>query len=249
MSATGPIRRDPKYRPDHNRSITISGVIDDALVARLLPQIIKLQSESREPITLYIDSRGGNPALAKLLLDALRARDQDASKLCRLITVALGEASSAACDMTAGDYALAFPYSRILCHGTRYLIDEPTALILVADFLESHHADTVGGLLMLWGKDLIEARDVAEWETIAREPEEDQASWIIDRLGVRCLRIWFLFVFFCRQLQTGDFLMTATEAYWLGLIDEVIGLDLPSPRILVENAPDLPEESRAEKPA
>jgi hypothetical protein len=36
--------------------------------------------------------------------------------------------------------------------------------------------------------------------------------------------------------------MTATEAYWLGLIDEVIGLDLRSPRILVENAPDIPSE-------
>jgi hypothetical protein len=38
--------------------------------------------------------------------------------------------------------------------------------------------------------------------------------------------------------------MTATEAYWLGLIDEVIGLDLPSPRILVENAPDNPSKAQ-----
>jgi ATP-dependent protease ClpP protease subunit len=53
-----------------------------------------------------------------------------------------------------------------------------------------------------------------------------------------------LFVFFCRQLQTGDFPMTATEAYWLGLIDEVIGLDLTSLRRLVENAPVVVNDSQ-----
>jgi nitrate/nitrite transporter NarK len=61
-------------------------------------------------------------------------------------------------------------------------------------------------------------------------------------MDTMCFSIWFLFVSFCRRLQSGDFPMTATEAYWLGLIDEVIGLDLRSPRILVENAPDIPSE-------
>ena len=122
MSEREPIRRDPQFRPNYDRSVTICGVIDDALAARLLPEIVKLQSISREPITVYIDSPGGDTECAKLLLDALRASDQDQSEPCRLITVALGEASSAASDMLmAGDYALAYPYSRILCHGTRII--------------------------------------------------------------------------------------------------------------------------------
>ena len=114
MSGQEPIRRDPKYRPNHDRSITISGIIDDALTARLLPEIVKLLAASRDPITIYIDSPGGDTDCAKLLLNALRASDQDRSERCRLITVALGEASSAASDiLTAGDYALAYPFSRI----------------------------------------------------------------------------------------------------------------------------------------
>jgi ATP-dependent protease ClpP protease subunit len=376
MSEREPIRRDPQFRPNYDRSVTICGVIDDALAARLLPEIVKLQSISREPITVYIDSPGGDTECAKLLLDALRASDQDQSEPCRLITVALGEASSAASDMlTAGDYALAYPYSRILCHGTRIkptssftkaeaasyakymagqdegfaltlarncihrfmfrtahilkqfrnsrteasaqggiafatpvyisqavhrflllngylneglllaldtarekaegvvgfsnqsgLLDERSKAastedfkqkvrksildraireetssaasfgdleqeyLILSDSFEQHHIEMVAGLVFRWGSDLLDSHQVPP------------LSFAIS--GALCAELWFLFVFFCRQLQTGDFPMTATEAYWLGLIDEVIGLDLTSLRRLVENAPVVVNDSQ-----
>jgi ATP-dependent protease ClpP protease subunit len=380
MSGQEPIRRDPKYRPNYNRSVTISGVIDGELVARLLPEIVRLQSVSRDAITAYIDSPGGDTECAKMLLDALRASDQDRSEPCRLITVALGEASSAASDiLMAGDYALAYPYSRILCHGTRirpqlaftkaeaagyakYMsgqdeefaltlarncinrfifrisrvsqIDEDadvtslglfgdtdvptvgriarefhrflqakgfvceailkqidiasqnalnifefvgdlnlasavdkkeairTAILhkalattssetvfndfesnyrLLCDFFEKHHSDMIQVLMKRWHVDLFGQRDSQKATLL---DIEERQKWIMDRITGRCFSLWFLFVFFCRQLQTGDFPMTATEAYWLGLIDEVIGVDLQSPRILVENAPDIPNEAQ-----
>ncbi len=390
MPGQGSIRRDPKYRPNHDRSVTISGVIDDALVCRLLPEIVRLQSVSRDPITVYIDSPGGDTECAKTLLEALRASDQDQSEPCRLITVALGEASSAASDiLMAGDYALAYPYSRIHCHGTRikpsssftkdqaaiyarYMAgqdegfaltqarncinrfifrisrawreieglddkgpglfgsdDSPTTVNtaqefhkflqtngfasdvllelvdtagqnadsvgdfadrsglvdlrntkgpevdmkdairsailkdavsnpssevafsdleskyrLLCDFFEKHHVDMVVVLLKRWWVDLYGRQDQRKASTVNFSKEEERVEWKMKLIGVRCLVLWFLFVFFCRELQTGDFPMTAKEAYWLGLIDEVIGLDLPSPRILVENAPDIPSSLR-----
>jgi ATP-dependent protease ClpP protease subunit len=376
MSEQEPIRRDPKYRPNHNRSVTISGVIDNTLVSRLLPEIVRLQSVSRDPITVYIESPGGDTECARLLLEALRASNQDRSEPCRLITVALGEASSAASDiLMAGDYALAYPYSNILCHGTRirpsssftkdqaasyarYMAgqDEGFALTLarncidrfmfrisrvwriiedldatspglfgdadvpaassisrefrrflqdnrftretileqldiagqnahrvfafvgdlhlssavdrkeairtailndalarassetefsslessyrlLCDFFEKHHRDMIQTLMGRWRVDLFGQRD---YQKAASINDEERPKWIMERISGRCFSLWFLFVFFCRQLQTGDFPMTATEAYWLGLIDEVIGLDLASPRILVENAPNIP---------
>jgi ATP-dependent protease ClpP protease subunit len=396
MLAQEPARRDPKYRPNHNRSVTISGVIDDALVARLLPEIVQLQSVSREPITVYINSPGGDTECAKLLLESLRASDQDRSEPCRLITVALGEVSSAASDiLMAGDYALAYPYSKILCHGTRHIISRPTALtrdvaasfakdmtgldeefaitlarncisrfmfrvsrvwrtieapgktepglfsaievptiesigqefrrflqtkglvretilgqldiaaksvsstimlfpndssqdeqnigenasrqdeairtailknalsdtssdekfsgleakyLLVRDFFATHHRDMIGMLRNRWSKDLLDRSDYQKVELQESSKIEEYASWAAERITTRCFSLWFLFVFFCRQLQTGDFPLTATEAYWLGLLDEVIGLDLPSPRILVENAPDIPNEAQGVMP-
>ena len=362
MTEPGPIRRDPKYRPNHHRSITISGVIDNILVSRLLPEIVKLQAISRDTITVYIDSPGGDTECARLILEALRAGDQDRGVPCRLITVALGEASSAASDiLTSGDYTLAYAYSRILCHGTRIrplssftkdqaatyarlmtgqdegfaltlarnCIDRfmftasrivkkfqsshialkvnaseaPTATLLAGmishTLMEQHPFDEnlLGALRSAANKadetrhfaqrhGLIDhalkagpAEDIrnkvrseilknaadssvgeltsfAELETnylvlcdLFESHHSDMVSslnkrWDSDlqelNLGGHSILFWLLFVFFCRQLQTGDFPMTATEAYWLGLIDEVIGIDLPSPRVLVENAPDIP---------
>ncbi|MGH9599972.1 MAG: ATP-dependent Clp protease proteolytic subunit [Terracidiphilus sp.] len=388
MSGQEPIRRDPKYRSNHDRSITISGVIDDALVSRLIPEIVRLQSTSRDPITAYIDSPGGDTDCARLLLDALRASDQDRAEPCRLITVALGQASSAASDiLMAGDYALAFPYAKILCHGTRieppssftkdqaatyakYMtgqdegfaitlarncidrfmfrvvgilkgdrasdaeqsgpgepssqgiseivhefltahdhvgralllalknaiekanhvaifahgaglfteqshagpgsdFDEKVRLailkdaadrrptkgfsfgdleseyLILSDFFGKHHVGMVFRLLIRWGSDLLSPQEILQSKgSTIPDPEKlsEGESSPIDVAGTLCTELWFLFVFFCRQLQTDDFPMTAIEAYWLGLIDEVVGLDLPSPRILVENAPDIPSE-------
>jgi ATP-dependent protease ClpP protease subunit len=397
MAEQRPVRRDPKYRPNYDRSVTISGIIDDALVAHLLPEIVRLQSVSRDPITVYINSPGGDTECAKLLLDALRASDQDQSGPCRLITVALGEASSAASDiLMAGDYALAYPYSRILCHGTRikpqsaftkaqaasyanymagqdevfaitlakncidrfmfrfstfwlnldrYAVEkrEPglfgyqdsmtakslaesmisilkcgyvndaileqlsiagktandvasfaknsslmdlmdalkfpdekkrkasirTAILgdtlsnasmdtsfasmevkysLLCDFFEHHHREMIAKLKNRWLEDFFNdpLHDTAFLKTgkAGFSSKKDWWKAVFQYMDTMCFSIWFLFVFFCRQLQTGDFPMTATEAYWLGLIDEVIGLDLRSPRILVENAPDIPNEAQ-----
>jgi ATP-dependent protease ClpP protease subunit len=390
MAELEPIRRDPKYRPNHDRSVTISGDIDDELVTRLLPEIVRLQSLSRDPITVYINSPGGDTECAKLLLEALRASDQDRSEPCRLLTVALGEASSAASDiLMAGDYALAYPYSRILCHGTRIrpqsaftkaeaadyakymagqdegfaitlarncidrfmfrfstfwlnldkidkagpglfgyedsvtaksiaesmisilkcgyvndaileqlsmagqtanevasfaknpnlmdalkLSDEmkrkesvKTAILgdaltnisidssfasmevkysLLCDFFEHHHREMISKLKNRWLEDFFNdpLHDTAFLKTgrTGFSSKEDWWKAVFQYMDTMCFSLWFLFVFFCRQLQTGDFPMSATEAYWLGLIDEVIGVDLRSPRRLVENAPDVPNE-------
>lgn len=39
--------------------------------------------------------------------------------------------------------------------------------------------------------------------------------------------------------------MSAVDAYWLGLIDEVVGTDLPCLRLIVEYAPDAPDEPKS----
>lgn len=112
------------YTPNPKRAVYVQGSIDQALVYRLTPQIISLQSESRAPITVYIDSPGGIVTYMESLLSLLGAPNQNNERPCRIITVVTSQAASAAADMlAAGNYALAYPQSTILYHGVRIFGD------------------------------------------------------------------------------------------------------------------------------
>ena len=56
----------------------------------------------------------------------------------------------------------------------------------------------------------------------------------------------------CHVLQQGENQLTGTDAFWLGLIDEVVGVkDLPSLRLMIEFASQQKakdEESEAAEP-
>ena len=110
---------DPNFRPNPDRSIYISGKIDDAQVNRLAPQIIKLRHGSNDPITVYINSNGGLTASADIIWGLLKTKDVDGNSP-RVITVAVGSAKSAAADLlTFGDYAYACQNASVLFHGSR----------------------------------------------------------------------------------------------------------------------------------
>jgi len=114
------------YRANPTRAVYVQGLIDDQLVQRLTPQILSLQHQARSPITVYIDSRGGSIASYESLRNILTASDQDLAPPCWIITVVTSEAASAAADLlVSGDYAIAYPESRILYHGVSTLPRQP----------------------------------------------------------------------------------------------------------------------------
>jgi ClpP protease-like protein len=120
------ITPDKDYRPNPKRAVFIQGTIDQPLIDRLTPQIISLTADSSEPITVYIDSPGGSPSLMEALLRLLTVSDQDLTSGCRVITVVTNRAASAAADLlSSGDYAIAYPGSSVLYHGTRISQDAP----------------------------------------------------------------------------------------------------------------------------
>src|SRR4029077_4487517 len=93
------ITAHPSFRIDPSRSIHVSGPIDRDLVSRLTPDILKLQSANRDPITVFIDSPGGNVVSMETILRLLRLSDQDSSGPCRIITAVTTRAASAAADL------------------------------------------------------------------------------------------------------------------------------------------------------
>lgn len=380
---------NPDYRPNPNRAIYLQGQIDQQLVDRLAPQIISLQSESRDPITTYIDSPGGSVHLMDTLLRLLTASNQDFADPCRLITVATSKAGSAAADMLAsGDYAIAYPESTVLYHGVRFPEDRPLtfeltslwaqrlrtsndsyamrlarqiedrfmfrfmaskrqfdgirqknpkqtmtdldcflALIseklseqasevlqtaqqrygrydalvesvmrkrlkssykslaefealqiraivdfevrsnkknadwsfeggglhrlmddffLLKEHLRNFQSDRFKNLCSHWGNFLL---DTAETKEINEAPEAERAKKITEKVSPLLQPVWSFFVALCHALQQGENYLTARDAFWLGLIDEVIGVPgLPSRRILSEYQPDPTKGEDEEKP-
>ena len=383
--------RNNDYRPNPQRAIYIQGPIDDSMVSRLTPKIIFLQSVSRKPITVYIDSPGGSTNSLALIRQLLSTSNQDLDPPCRIITVATNLAASAAADLLSfGDYALALPHARIFYHGVRdlsglpitveygsaiteslklsndqsaialarktewrfmfrfvtmktanfdevrkatskpgmsdldcfiWLIsqnlsksaqklvsrararDQRYGLLLsqliavfnkkptkfrkrlaegegeiikkIVEFeLSIHKKDdswsfSSGGLSRLnddffllnqylnivqdeqftnickrWGPFALSIQDLAEINGIPDENARTSAQ--VEKVRPQFQPVWSFFMALCHALQeTEDNDLTASDAYWLGLIDEVIGVDMRSLRVLVENPPPEPESEEA----
>ena len=118
------ISPDGDYRPNPNRAVYVQGQINQALVDRLTPKILKLQHESRDPISVYIDSQGGSTLLTDTIRRLLTTSNQDNAPPCRIITVVTSRAASAAADLlSAGDYAVAYQEATIFYHGVRVPYD------------------------------------------------------------------------------------------------------------------------------
>lgn len=126
-----------------NRAIHINTTIDDALLKELTPVILQMKQESSEPITVGIDSPGGNIVAVESLMGLLQAPDQDGRRT-PIYTASTNRAYSAAANLLAfGDYSVAFPHSQILCHDMRYSgIDDltPSKALRTARELERRNA-------------------------------------------------------------------------------------------------------------
>lgn len=113
-------RISPDFRANVDRSVSIFGDISDELVSRVAKDIIRFRSSGDAPITVLINSNGGLITCADFIHDLLTAPDPN-GKRPRIITVAVGNAKSAAANLLAlGDYAICYPNAAIHFHGVRF---------------------------------------------------------------------------------------------------------------------------------
>ncbi len=371
-----------EFREKPARAVFVTGDIDERLVHRLTPEICRLRGESDEPITVYINSRGGFTLCAEQIRALLATPDQEGCT-CRTITVATSRADSAAAGLLAlGDYAIAYPSAAIHCHGSRMSDEEITserAELLAASLKQSndafalrlarrtfgrmafhfanlrgefdkireqakegkwerdmftelecfafaiytrlssdfgklpqraffHHARLVEMADIIlkqdaqvpenepWVKteaemlkrlidfELQTKRDLGKWNLgeggidelvldfksltdylfgphraaleehlesfgilflkpdefeqyyqLTEKNQDEAKQWLRDRAEPLVKPMWYFVVSLCRLLQSGEYGLNATDAYWLGIVDEVVGERLPTLRLIAEN--------------
>lgn len=367
------------FRPDPKRAVYVHGTIAPELVQSLTPRIVGLQAASRDPLTVYIDSRGGDLGSSQAIWKLLTASTQDYQVPCHIITVATTRAASAAADLlSSGDYAIVHPHCTLLYHGSRTFRDLPltaelasimsnllrmtndvyatrlvvqmetrlmfrflfskskfenvrkksreqmtdaecflavisenlsdgarklfqTALerkgryesllavakkarkykraarteaarikafvdfeyatnkknknwtfqahglnrlnedfFLLTEHLSNSDDDRIAKLCSQWGIFAVTPEEKAE---IDAAPEEERTERLIKKVRPTLEPMWSFFVALCHALQEGENELAATDAYWLGLVDEVLGeVNLPCMRVLSEYAPDEPQK-------
>ena len=370
-----------EFRENSARAVFVTGDIDERLVHRLTPEICRLRGVNSEPITAYINSRGGFTLCAEQLRSLLATPEQE-GRICRTITVATSRADSAAAGLLAlGDYAIAYPSATIHCHGSRLADEEITseraeflaaslkksnddfALRLarrtfarmafhfanlrgefeairkgaknakskrkmktelecfafaihnrlslrlrdipreafflherltkmantilkraasvsedepwvkteaemlkqliefelkqkdlekwklseggidelaldfksLADYLFGPHRTTMEEHLDSFGILFLNPGEISEYQQRRDKDPEEAKKWLREQTQPLVEPMWFFVVSLCRLLQNGEYGLNATDAYWLGIVDEVVGERLPSFRLIAEN--------------
>lgn len=110
----------PYFSINWDRAIHIDDIINEQLVRRLTPQILKLRQDNNDPITVAIDSPGGSLTSLETLLGLLQGPTQFNTSG-RIITVVTNKAYSAAANFLAlGDYSVALKHSNVLFHDVRF---------------------------------------------------------------------------------------------------------------------------------
>ncbi|UGQ45438.1 ATP-dependent Clp protease proteolytic subunit [Massilia endophytica] len=103
-----------------NRCIYVDQTIDEELVRILTPQILRLRSESSQPITIAINSAGGSISAMETLVGLLTGPDQDGIEGKTVAVVTERAYSAAAVLLASSSYSVALPHTDILFHDVRY---------------------------------------------------------------------------------------------------------------------------------
>jgi hypothetical protein len=114
---------------------------------------------------------------------------------------------------------------------------------LLNEFISTSQSEQFKKLCERWAQFVLTPEEFNELGRIQDETARIEAR--IDKVRPQFQPIWSFFVALCHALQEGeDNYLKATDAYWLGLIDEVIGETFTTPRWFAEfsqdPAPDAP---------
>jgi len=110
---------------------------------------------------------------------------------------------------------------------------------ILSEHLESSQSDRLNRLCSRWGRFSISKEDLAE---IENAPLDQRSALLVQKVRPLLEPLWAFFVALCHALQEGENELTATDALWLGLIDEVMGeSSFPCFRLIAEYQEDPPK--------
>jgi ATP-dependent protease ClpP protease subunit len=106
---------------------------------------------------------------------------------------------------------------------------------LFNDFVYGKHGEFLNPLCESWGVYFLTPAQEKELAVVTEE--DKRKTFVHDHSRFRLLGAWYFTIGLCRVLQERENPLTPFDAYWLGMIDEVIGSTLPNFRKIAEHPP------------
>jgi ATP-dependent protease ClpP protease subunit len=113
---------------------------------------------------------------------------------------------------------------------------------IIKDFHVGAHTAILEPLAKKFGKFFLSDEDKKTFKTTTFTDNDEREKWLQQRAEPKLQPLWYFIVSVCRLLQQKENPLTGLDAYWLGIVNEVVGNNLPSLRQVVEweKAPSKP---------
>jgi len=94
-------------------------------------------------------------------------------------------------------------------------------------------------MIELFGPEFLSDLDLANYQKLDGESKDEAKSLLRQMVGDMIEDFWYFTVSLARSLQQGENRLTATDAYWLGVLDEITGTSFHGMRAVVEKDPGV----------
>jgi len=105
---------------------------------------------------------------------------------------------------------------------------------LIHDYYSGQHVQETHRWVRQFGQMVLRPDELAQYNTFTWESEQKKLEWLTTKAASRLRQLWYFAVSLARLLQEEDYEFGALDAYWLGLVDEVVGQNLPCLRLMIE---------------
>lgn len=122
--------------------------------------------------------------------------------------------------------------------------------LLVREYQIGDHNKALRWILATFGELFLESlQEHQEYEKVKAESAKAARTWLLKNVRPRIRPFWYFTVCLSKQLQEGENQLTSTDAYWLGVVDEVVDTDLKGFRAFAEaQTEDLAPKDKDEAP-
>lgn len=108
---------------------------------------------------------------------------------------------------------------------------------LLRDYIFGEHVAHLAVAMDRYGPSFLTEEQFTEFAAKQATDPEEAKRWLRPLIESEVREFWYFTVCLCRYMQQGENSLGATDAYWLGVVDEVLGTELVGARHLMESDP------------